>query len=171
MQKVDFDLPLGIQIKALRFDPLNGPGIFEIGPAELIGPDGRRVTTIDTAAYRAHYQLRVLSTGSAALKVAAPPGSLDPIVLITLPYPLVLSATTRDWPAATDWFLIALSIVVVGIVILYKPKANARDKARAENAFATSNRVKWMDRLAQKLTDPRLIIFRSRLDLRPVTFG
>jgi hypothetical protein len=104
MQKVDFDLPSGVQITRLRLDPLNGAGTFDIGRAEVIGPDGRRATTIETTAYKVQHQLSVLSQSANVLSVYSPPASLDPILLITLPRPLLLLDKTEEWSPYIDWY-------------------------------------------------------------------
>jgi hypothetical protein len=156
MQKVDFDLPSGVQITRLRLDPLNGAGIFDIGRAEVIGPDGRRARTIETTAYKVHHQLSVLSQSADVLRVYSPPGSLDPILLITLPHPLLLLDKTEEWSPLIDWFLTGLSVLVVIACILFRSKCNSSRKA---NLCAKSVRLKYFDRVAQKITDAELITF------------
>jgi hypothetical protein len=153
---VDFDLPSGVQITRLQLDPLNAAGIFDIGRAEVIGPDGRRATTIETTAYKVHHQLSVLSQGADVLRVYSPSGSLDPILLITLLHPLLLLDKTEEWSPVIDWFLTGLSVLVVIACILFASKCNSSRKA---NVSAKSVRLKYFDRVAQKITDAELITF------------
>jgi hypothetical protein len=154
MQPLDFELPSGIEIKRLRFDPLNGAGTFSIGSAEVIKPDGGRLKTISADSYVAYRQLQVISHSSTAFMVEAPPGSSDPILLITLAHPLILEP--QDWPPWIDWFLIGLSTIVTLTTIIHGPKKHEQTLS----AIAPGNpKLVWMDRLAQKLSDPQLIVF------------
>jgi hypothetical protein len=100
--------------------------------------------------------LRVVSHSSSALAVEAPPGSGVPIVLIALTHSLVLEG--KNWPPWTDWFLIGLSIFVTLIVIVLKPKKPDHTLA-ASLPGEDPTKPLWIDRLAQKLSDPQLIIF------------
>lgn len=171
MHVLQFQLPAGIQIRALRFDPLKGPGSFEIGPVSIKGPDGHVIRRLDLSAYRVRQQLTVVSKGPETLKAEAPASSMDPNFIIDLKPPLDFSyADGRvrenkiqasevpgyDWPVWVDQGLTGLALLMLATAAFPLPFRRLR---QAFHGCATSPRLRWMDRLAGRLSDEEVIVF------------
>ena len=161
MKVLHFSLPTGIQLRALRFDPLNGAGSFEIGPMTITRAPGKVVRKIRVSAYRVRQQLTIDSSYPDRLNVTAPPGFLDPNLVIQLDRPLDLSGAASDrldaspkqsaysWPLWMDTILTLLAVAVVASALRptrarFKPiERRGTLQEDAENAGSGATETSW----------------------------
>lgn len=163
LQILAFDVPAGVSVRALRFDPLNGPGKFKVGPATLATAGGRVIREFSLDAYQIRQQLVVSSKDNQAVSLQTPVGASDPIVLIKLSRNLELPAGTSlvswkgasySWPVGLDVGLTCLALILVATTLL--PAQMARAERFSDSSLS---RLEGLERVAAKWSDPELIVF------------
>lgn len=171
-----FSLPDGNRIKALRFDPLNGPGSFEIGPMIIKAPDHHILRRIDVSSYRVRQQLQVQDVARGRLEARTPVGFDDPSLFVSLNPALVLpgalnkeagggkgNSPVPDWPVWMDVALTVLALAILVRSVLPSPRWSWMFWRKGERFFASWG-LQWLDRLAERVSDEGLIVFsRSSL--------
>lgn len=110
-----FMLPMG-RIKALRFDPVDGSGLFTFTQAQIVDARGRIVKVFRPQdLHPAGGVLQTWTTGGLTLHVSTDPASTDPILLLDLGEPLELKPGAKirlqlGWAAA--WPVLLLGVLL-----------------------------------------------------------
>ena len=114
-----FMMPMG-RFKALRFDPIDGAGVFLLSHAQVVDLKGRvmkRFAPQDLIPEGGI--IRATPHGSDELEVITDPASSDPVLSLRLAEPLVLEPGFRIW--FEQGWPTALTVFLFGCLISLKP--------------------------------------------------
>jgi len=105
-------MPMG-DIRALRFDPIDGAGTFTLSHAEIVNYRGKVVRSFGPADFKAFNQIAHLEIHGDTLLVQTTPDARDPVLEIALTTPLHLPSDPYIWlklglPVAVPVFILGL---------------------------------------------------------------
>jgi len=105
-------MPMG-DFKALRFDPIDGAGAFDLSHAQIVDLRGRVKYKFTPGDFKAANQIAGLEVRGDTVHVQTIPGARDPILEIALKTPIHLSSSAKiwfelGWPVALPVFLLGL---------------------------------------------------------------
>jgi hypothetical protein len=156
---VEFPLPAGIRLTGLRLDPLDGPGRFEIGGAEICSADGKVLRTLGPDTFVPRKQLAILSRKPNTLQVEAPPGSIDPILHVKIGKPLTLPKRWHSVELYSHWALAAFAITLFAMSVFSAVTRRRYGGLNKIQSWLDSPRLNWLDYITRRITDPNLIQF------------
>lgn len=105
-------MPMG-DIKALRFDPIDGVGTFTLSHAEIVNYRGKIVHSFRPEDFKAFNEIARLEVQGDTLIVQTTPDARDPNLELDFPRPLHLASDPHIWlklglPVAVPVFLLGL---------------------------------------------------------------
>lgn len=105
-------MPMG-EIKALRFDPIDGGGFFRYAHAQIVDYRGRVVHRFAPSDFKAVQQIVSVETHGEEVQVQTAIDASDPVIELQLNEPLVLRSNSLiwlqlGWPVAVPVFLLGL---------------------------------------------------------------
>jgi len=105
-------MPMG-DIKHLRFDPVDGVGIFNLSHAQIVDFHGKVIRTFPPADFKPFSDIARTEIHGDTLFVETKPGGNDPVFELTLHTPLHLASNPHIWlieglPVALPVFLFGL---------------------------------------------------------------
>ena len=108
----NYMMPMG-DVRALRFDPIDGVGTFTLSHAEIVNYRGKVVRAFGPADFKAFNQIARLEIQGDTLVVQTTADARDPILELNLPAPLHLASDPHIWinlglPVAVPVFLLGL---------------------------------------------------------------
>lgn len=113
-------MPMG-DFKALRFDPIDGGGAFDLSHAQIVDLRGRVQYKFSPADFKAVSEITPLEIRGDTLHVQTTADARDPILEITLKKPVHLASNGRIW-LELGW-PIALPVFLLGLVLGLPPVA------------------------------------------------
>ena len=156
LEAIDFDLPAGIRLTGLRLDPLDVPGTFEIGEAEIYSPDGKILRKLASSSFLPEQQLMTLSRNAKTLVVEAPAGSFYPVLRINVGEPLRLPRRQRASEVVLHWTLTVVALTLLVITVLRRFRSDTFQRIRS---WFDVLPLSGVDSIARKISDPHLIVF------------
>src|SRR6185312_5156726 len=105
-------MPMG-DIQALRFDPIDGVGVFMLSQAQIVNDRGKVVYKFEPGDLQAFAQIARIDRKGDAIRVGTTPDARDPILELKLRRPLHLPSSRRIWlklglPVAVPVFILGL---------------------------------------------------------------
>ncbi|MEJ1971454.1 MAG: hypothetical protein WDM96_02765 [Lacunisphaera sp.] len=131
-----FMMPMG-RFTALRFDPIDGAGVFTLSHAQIVDLKGRVVKRFAPADLVPEGGIiRATPRGNDELEVVTDPASNDPVLRLHLDEPLVLKPGFRIW--FEQGWPTALTVFLLGCLFSLPPLASRL--SRAASALAAWGR-------------------------------
>jgi hypothetical protein len=105
-------MPMG-DFKALRFDPIDGVGVFYLSHARIVDYRGNVVCKFGPDDFKAFAQIARMERHGDTLRVETNADARDPILELEIPHPLHLATSQRIWlrlglPVAVPVFILGL---------------------------------------------------------------
>jgi hypothetical protein len=112
-----FGLPYG-HYSALRFDPLDHPGVITVSGALIRDGIGRVIMRFPPSAFTATKEIGQMSVAGDTLTIETTPGASDPNTLIRLERPFdLLSPPPREWIQSLGWFAGVFAALAAAIAL------------------------------------------------------
>jgi hypothetical protein len=116
-----FMMPMG-EFRALRFDPIDGAGVFTLAHAQVVDLKGRVAQRFAPEDFVPESGIiRATPRDGGVLEVVTDPATNDPVLGLRLAAPLVLKPGPRIW--FEQGWPIALPIFLLGLLLSLKPVA------------------------------------------------